>query len=463
MERTLISETIKNRGKIVFLKGWVTKVRDHGKITFVDLRDRSGIVQVVGNEKLKKLHPEDIIQIRGVVKNRPENLVNPNMKTGIVEVEVRKIKVLSKAKEPPFPIDGDGYEIGEEVRLKYRYLDLRRPRLQHNLKVRSRYVQAARKYLFSQDFVEIETPLLTKSTPEGARDFIVPSRLNPGKFFALPQSPQQYKQLLMAAGFERYFQIARCLRDEDLRADRGFEHTQIDIEASFVTRDQVMKLVEEMTVYALEKIGAKIAKKPFPVITYEEAMKAYGADRFDLRTDVEKKKRLLSFAWVIDFPFFEKDSKGGWTFTHNPFSQPVSDEHERWLLKKKNIAKIITSQYDLVCNGLEVSGGSIRSNKPEVLKAVFEILGYSKKAITEKFGHMIEAFEYGAPPHGGCAQGFERLLMAFLGEEYLREVQAFPQTGRGRTSVMDAPSRIGSKQLQELHIRVTEAKKRKGK
>jgi aspartyl-tRNA synthetase len=458
MRRTLANNTTEQISKKVLLQGWVNTKRDHGKITFIDLRDRSGIVQVVGGKELVKLRPEDVVEITGTVKKRPRKLINPNLETGKVEVEVQKVTILNKSKELPFPIDTTGYQIGEELRLKYRYLDLRRPRLQRNIKIRSAYVQAAREYLFTNDFVEIETPILTKSTPEGARDFVVPSRLNPGKFFALPQSPQQYKQLLMTAGFERYFQIARCLRDEDLRADRGFEHTQIDIEMSFVSRKDVRQTVEEMTIYSVEKIGAKIAKKPFPVVTYKEAIKKYGADRFDLRTEKEKKEGLLSFAWVIDFPFFEKDGEGKWTFTHNPFSQPIP-EHEKWLIKKKNIDKITTSQYDLVCNGLEVAGGSIRSNKTEVLKSVFQILGYGERELEKKFGHMLEAFEYGTPPHGGCAQGFERLLMAYLGEEYLREVQAFPQTGSGRTSVMDAPSEAESEQLKELHIKVIKEKK----
>lgn len=453
MERTLAKDTLKKIDQKVELFGWVASLRDHGKITFIDLRDRTGMVQCVGKE-LPKVSAESVVAIEGKATQRPKDLENPNLETGKVEVQIEKLTVLSKSKELPFPVDGDGYEIGEEIKLKYRYLDLRRPRLQRNIKVRSAYVAAAREYLFSQDFIEIETPILTKSTPEGSRDFVVPSRLYPGKFFALPQSPQQYKQLLMVAGFERYFQIARCLRDEDPRADRGYEHTQIDLEVSFANREEVMKIVEEMTIYALTKIGGKIAKKPFPVFTYAEAMKKFGADKFDLRTDAEKKEGALSFAWVVDFPFFKKDAEGGWTFTHNPFSRPKNDEHEGWLLEKKNIDKILTSQYDLVCNGMEVSGGSIRSNSAEVLKAVFEIMGHTGPEIEEKFGHMLSAFSFGAPPHGGCAQGFERLLMAHLGEEYLREVQAFPQTGRGRTSVMDAPSQLDARQFKELGLKV---------
>jgi len=461
MERTLAKETLKKINQPVHLLGWINARRDHGKLIFADLRDQTGIVQVVGGKNLKDFRPEDIVEITGLVKARPPQLINPKLETGTVEVEAKDITILNSSRELPFPLDTAGYEIDEELRLKYRYLDLRRPRLQRNLKLRSRYVQAAREYLFSQDFVEIETPLLTKSTPEGSRDFIVPSRLNPGKFFALPQAPQQYKQLLMVAGFERYFQIARCLRDEDPRADRGFEHTQIDIEMSFVKREDVMRLVEEMTIHALEKIGGGIVKKPFPVFTYKEAIKRFGSDKFDLRSSQEKEENRLSFAWVIEFPFFEKDKENQWTFTHNPFSAPVSKEHEDWLIGKQNIGKILTSQYDLVCNGLEVSGGSIRSNKPEVLRSVFQILGYTDKQIQQKFGHMLEAFSYGAPPHGGCAQGFERLLMAFLRENTLREIQAFPQTGSGKTSVMDAPAEVEEEQLTELHLKVTNHKKAK--
>ncbi|KKT32393.1 MAG: Aspartyl-tRNA synthetase [Candidatus Woesebacteria bacterium GW2011_GWB1_44_11b] len=455
LKRSLAAESLEKVGKRVLLQGWVQTLRDHGKISFVDFRDESGIIQCVG-ENLPKLSVESVVEIIGEVKKRPEKLINKELATGKVEVKIESLKILSPAKELPFPLDGQGYEINEELRLRYRYLDLRRPRLQRNIRVRSKYVQAAREYLFSKGFTEIETPILTKSTPEGSRDFVVPSRISPGKFFALPQSPQQYKQLLMTSGFIKYFQIARCLRDEDPRADRGYEHTQIDLEMSFVDREEVMSVFEEMTIYALEKVGAKITKKPFPVITHKEAMEKYGTDKFDLRSQEEKKNGAMSLAWVIDYPFFERDADGNWTFTHNPFSAPLTSQQEKWLVEGTNIEKIRTAQYDLVCNGLEVGGGSIRTNKPEVLKAVFGVMGYKEEKVMEDFGHMIEAFEYGTPPHGGCAQGFERLLMAFLGEDYLREVQAFPQTGRGRTSVMDAPSELEGKQLQELGLKVIE-------
>ncbi|PIR98433.1 MAG: aspartate--tRNA ligase [Candidatus Colwellbacteria bacterium CG10_big_fil_rev_8_21_14_0_10_41_28] len=463
--RVLIKETPEHIGEKIELNGWVDTRRDHGKLIFIDLRDRSGLVQVVFNGKNQEaykiadsLRPEWVIKLVGEVKERPDGMKNNDLPTGGVEISVEKIEVLNESETPPFDIHSDGLDINEAQRLKYRYLDLRRPRLQRNIKLRSELIQKAREILFEMDFTEIETPLLSKSTPEGSRDFIVPSRLYPGKFFALPQSPQQYKQLLMTAGFERYFQIARAIRDEDLRADRGFEHTQIDMELSFVDRDQFMAIDEELMTRVFEGLGYKIKEKPFPVVTYEEAMEKHGADKFDLRGDKDKEDGVLAFAWVVDFPFFEKDDGGGWTFTHNPFSMP-KEEFLDDFLKGKNIENILTTQYDLVCNGLEVGGGSIRAHKPEILESTFKIMGYDKETIDEQFGYMLEAFKYGAPPHGGTAHGVERLLMAATGEEYLREVQAFPQSGTGQTSVMNAPSEISKKQLEELGIEIKKKKK----
>ena len=255
------------------------------------------------------------------------------------------------------------------------------------------------------------------------------------------------------AGFEKYFQIARCFRDEDLRADRGFEHTQIDMEMSFITQEDIMRLDEEMITTVAEEMGYKIKAKPFPVFTYAEAMQKFGADRFDLRDEKDKKNGVLAYAWVKDFPFFEKADDDSWTFTHNPFSMAKS-EHIEWLLSGTNIEKILTTQYDLVCNGVEIGGGSIRAHKPELLEAAFRIMGYSKESIEKEFGHMVEALKFGAPPHGGIAHGIERNLMTLLGEEYLREVQAFPQTSSGKTSVMDAPAELKTKQLKELHLKI---------
>ena len=458
MKRTLATQASKLVGKTVLLQGWVNTKRDHGKITFIDLRDRSGVVQVVGGKILRKLGGEDVVEIEGQVKKRPEGLVNPKLTTGTIEVKAKKVTLLNQAKELPLPIDTDGYDIEETVRLKYRYLDLRRDRLSGNIKLRSDLVQAFREHLFKEDFVEIETPLLTKSTPEGSRDFIVPSRLQPGKFYALPQSPQQYKQLLMVAGFERYFQIARAVRDEDLRADRGFEHTQVDIEMSFVKQKDVMKLVEATVIHAFEAVGGTITQKPFPIFTYQQAMEKFASDKFDLRTKKQKEKSELAFAWVIDFPFFERTPEGDWTFTHNPFSMP-QEKYLKDLLGKNNLGKILTTQYDLVCNGFEVGGGSIRSNQPEILQTVFEIIGHSKKNIKQQFGHMLDAFQYGAPPHGGIALGVERLMMILTGEKYLRELQAFPQSSSGQTAVMDAPSQVDPLQLRELGIKIASKKK----
>lgn len=463
--RTFTKDTAQKIGEVVMLNGWVHGRRDHGKLIFIDLRDRWGIVQVVftpvDKDLLAKadcLRSEWVIRLKGTVKKRPEKMINPDLATGAIEIEAIGLEIINEAKTPPFALDTDGHELDEELRLMYRYLDLRRPRLQKNIALRSLFIDNIRQYLFRQDFLEIETPILTKSTPEGSRDFVVPSRLHPGKFFALPQSPQQYKQLLMVGGFERYFQIARCVRDEDLRADRGFEHTQIDIEMSFVEREDVMQMDEAMITTVTESLGYALQQKPFPVLSYEEAMRRFGADKFDLRTEEEKKAGILAFVWVVDFPFFEKDDHGGWTFTHNPFSHP-NPEHIEWLLKGERIGDILTTQYDLVCNGHEVGGGSIRAHKPEILRAVLKALGHSDQVIDAQFGHMLTAFSYGAPPHGGIAHGVERLMMTLVGEQYLREVQSFPQTSSGRTSVMDAPAELDQRQLNELNIEVIKKEK----
>jgi aspartyl-tRNA synthetase len=461
--RTLIMEATSQVGEVVTLAGWVDTKRDHGKLTFIDLRDRSGLVQCVGFQKMGELTPESVIQITGLVKERPERMINHDSPTGKVEVEVQEYILLNKASELPIPIDGDGYEINEEMRLRYRYLDLRRSRLNKMLRLRSQFTRELREALYQRDFVEVETPMLTKSTKEGARDFIVPSRFNPGKFYALPQSPQQYKQLLMTAGVERYFQMARCIRDEDLRADRGFEFTQLDLEMSFVSQQEVMQTVEAITKSAVKAAGGKLHQESFPVVTYQESMEKYGADRFDLRTEEEKEQGVLAFAWVVDFPFFKqvdkgdvaevRDGKSGWTFTHNPFSAP-KPEHKAWHLQGENLGEILTSQYDLVCNGYEVGGGSIRAHEPEVLRSTFKIMGYSDAEIEASVGHMLEAFEVGTPPHGGIALGMDRLVMLLTQERSLKEVIPFPMTASGKTAVMDAPAEVAEDQLVELGIQV---------
>jgi len=457
--RILTSETADKAGQSVELMGWVDNRRDHGKLIFIDLRDRSGIIQLVFTPKspayaaASALRDEWVIRVKGEVKARPENMINADIPSGKVELPVTELEILAEAKTPPFPIHSDGHDINEEARLKYRYLDLRRPRVHRNIRLRSEFIRRIREFLFNEGFAEIETPYFTSTTPEGSRDFVVPSRMYPGQFFALPQSPQQYKQLLMVGGFERYFQIARCFRDEDLRADRGFEFTQIDLEMSFVTMEDVMALNEQMITSVVEGMGYKIKEKVFPRFTYAEAMAKYGADKFDMRTEDDKKNGVLAFAWVARFPFFEKDKEGKWTFSHNPFSSPAP-EHIEAHLKGEDTEKIITQQYDLVCNGFEVGGGSIRAHKPELLRATFKTMGYSDERIEKEFGHMLEAFTYGTPPHGGIAFGVERLVMILTGESWLREVQAFPQTSTGHTSVMQAPTELQPAQLKELGIRV---------
>lgn len=451
-------------GKEVVVAGWVHVRRDHGKLIFIDLRDVSGRVQMVALPSHANAHaatgeirPEWVIEVRGQVNKRPEKMANACEQNGDIEIEILELMVLSHAKTPPFEIGEDTAAIDETIRLQYRYLDLRTARMHRTIKLRAEFVHIMRDYLRTEDFIEIETPLLTATTPEGSRDFVVPSRLNRGKFYALPQSPQQYKQLLMTAGFERYMQVARAIRDEDLRADRGFEHTQIDLEMSFVTQNDVMQMVEDAMTHTVEKMGFTIQQKPFPRITYKDAMQKYGADKFDMRSAEEKEKGVLAYAWVIDFPFFEKTDVGGWTFTHNPFSMP-KPEHLAMLLRGENIGEILTTQYDLVCNGYESGGGSIRSHRRDVLEATYEIMGYTRGETQTSVGHMLEAFDFGTPPHGGIALGVERNIMNLTGETALREVQAFPMTRGGQTAVMNAPGDLTTEQLLELGITITKQK-----
>src|SRR3989344_113131 len=461
MKNIWINEIKDKVGKTVELFGWVNVRRDHGKIIFIDLRDRSGICQLVFTPKDDKLYkiaetlrPEWVISVKGEVAERPKGMENPEIETGKVEMKVKEINVLSESETSPFPLDTSGHEIDEELRLKYRYLDLRRKRLKNNLIMRHRLIKFIRDYLNDRDFIEVETPILTKSTPEGARDYVVPSRLYPGKFYALPQSPQQYKQLLMVGGIEKYFQIAKCFRDEDTRGDRQPEFTQLDIEMSFIEREDVMELNEKLFIDLVKAIcpDKEIQEMPFPRISYDEAIKKYGTDRPDMRND-KSNPNLLAFCWVIDFPFFEKTDNGSWTFTHNPFSAP-KPEFMKDLLTEKNISKILTTQYDVTLNGWEIGGGSIRNHKAEALEAVFKIMGFDEERIQNNFGHMLEAFHYGAPPHGGIAWGMDRLVMILAGQPNIREVIAFPKTGDGRDLMMNAPAQVSFEQLRELGLSV---------
>ncbi len=469
MTRILIKDLSSKVGEEISISGWVDVRRDQGKMVFFDMRDMSGLVQCVtlpnhveAIEKAKEIRPEWVLKVTGIVNKRPEKNIKAGVVNGDVELEVTGIEVLNKAETPNFDVTTEGYEVGEENRLTYRYLDLRRPRMQKNIRNRHKVIKFVRDYLDKENFIEVETPILTKSTPEGARDYIVPSRIWQGTFYALPQSPQQYKQLLMASGAERYFQVARCMRDEDTRGDRQPEFTQLDMEMSFVEREDVMAVNEALLINIVQTLypHKKIQEIPFPRITYKEAMEKYGNDRPDFRKDKEDKD-LLAFGWVVDFPFFERTDKsdnpqaeGEWTFTHNPFSRP-QNEHMEMLMNKKDIGDILTTQYDIILNGYEIGGGSIRNHEPEALKKVFEIMGYPAERIQKNFSHMLQALGSGCPPHGGIAWGFDRFMMLMENEPNIREVIAFPKTGEGKDLMMNSPSEVAEKQLKELGIKLT--------
>jgi aspartyl-tRNA synthetase len=453
--RTSIGDIPRHEGEEIELSGWVHARRDHGKIIFIDLRDRSGMVQVVLTPQVpegSELRLEYVVSMKALVKKRPASMVSADQPNGAYEVEAKSLVILNRAEAMPITVDTDGREVSEDVRMKYRYLDIRRERMKNNLTLRHRIIKFIRDFLDKEGFLEIETPSLSKSTPEGARDYLVPSRVHPGTFYALPQSPQQYKQLLMVAGLEKYFQIARCFRDEDTRGDRQPEFTQLDLEMSFVTQEDVLAINERLLIEIVKNVAPekKIQEMPFPRITYKEAMEKYGTDRPDMRND-KNDPNLLAFCWVIDFPFFEKTEDGGWTFTHNPFSAPKPEFMDD-LLGKKNIGDILTTQYDVAMNGSEIGGGSIRNHRPEALRAVFQIMGFEDERIDKNFGHMLQALSYGAPPHGGIAWGLDRFVTLLAGEPNIREVIAFPKTGDGRDLMMEAPSEVDPKQLKELGI-----------
>jgi len=574
--------TKEHEGEEVCLSGWVQTRRDLGGLIFVDLRDRSGIVQVVFNperkeafKKADEIRSEYVIAVKGKVCRRPEENVNVKIPTGYIEVIGDELDILSKAKTPPFPIE-DNIKVDENVRLKYRYLDLRRPSMQYNMIFRSKINKAIRDFLDENGFVEVETPILTKSTPEGARDYLVPSRLNPGKFYALPQSPQLFKQILMVAGMERYYQIARCFRDEDLRADRQPEFTQLDMEMSFVDVDDMISLNEKLIKYVVEKVTGIKVEIPFARMTYEQAMEKYGSDKPDTRFGmemvdisnivgsssfkvfsdaiknggrvkginiknggevfsrrqidelVEKAKEFgakglawmnvtsegikspitkffdeqtikeikdkfdcevgdlivfiadsnaelvmtslgslriylakvlnlidknkLNFLWITEFPLLEyNEEEKRFVAKHHPFTSPMEEDIP---LLDKEPSRVRAKAYDIVLNGTELGGGSIRIHDTALQEKMFETLGFSKERAWNNFGFLLKAFEYGTPPHGGIAYGLDRMVMLLLGLDSIRDCIAFPKTQNASCPMTDAPSEVDAKQLKELHVQV---------
>ena len=449
----------KLEGKKVRVCGWVDTVREHGKVVFLDLRDRYGKLQTVITAKqadfedVKKLNRESCVSIEGTVGKRPKGTENKDIPTGKVELKIEKLEVFNSC--PRLPYELDDKEVSEDVRLKYRFLDLRSLRMQKNILLRSEAFKAVRDFFYDEGFVEIETPILAKSTPEGARDYVVPSRNFPGKFYALPQSPQLFKQLSQVSGFDRYIQIARCFRDEDLRSDRQPEFTQIDVEMSFIEPEDLMDVIERMLKHVFKKVLNKNIKTPFKKITYEEAMKKYGSDRPDLRKETGEE---LAFCWITDFPLFEYDAgEKRYKSVHHPFTMPEMKSFEESPEKAKSLA------YDCVLNGVEIGGGSIRIHNPELQEKVFDVLKISKKEAREKFGFLLDALSYGAPPHGGIAFGFDRMVQIMAVEDSIREVIAFPKNKEARDVMLDAPSELANRQLKEIHIKTEKTKLNKKK
>ena len=466
-ERIFVGNARDHMGEEISLAGWVDVCRDHGKLIFIDLRDMSGKVQVVFDSKNDEayktgsnLRPEWVVSLRGVVKERPANMINKDSALGYLEIEAKKVEVISVAETLPFEVDKDTKGVNEETRLTYRYLDLRSERMKRNLKMRAEVIQYLRNYLHENNFLEIQTPILTKSTPEGARDYLVPSRKYHGKFFALPQSPQQYKQLLMVAGFERYFQIAPCFRDEDARADRSpGEFYQLDVEMSFVTQEDILDLVETMFTKMVQELfpEKRVTFTPWPRLKYSEVMEKYNSDKPDLRKDINSPDE-LAFAWIIDCPLFTPQTKEDFFHgagdkyapSHHMFTSPKEEDIH---LLDTDPLKVKSYQHDLVLNGYEIGGGSIRIHDPKLQESIFNLIGFTDEQ-KKSFSHLLKAFTYGVPPHGGVAPGIDRLVALLVGERNIREVIAFPLTGEARDPLMDAPSEVSKKQLDELGIKI---------
>jgi len=441
--------------KEVSLYGWVYRIREHGKIVFLDLRDREGTIQVVcvpgilkdNFQSVRSLSKEDVIFIKGVVQPRPQGTVNDKIPTGEVEVLMHSIEILNKCGYQPFDIETE-VEVSEELRLKHRYLDLRKPQLQANFIFRHKVIKNIRDFFDQEGFIEIETPILTKSTPEGARDFLVPSRLRSGTFYALPQSPQLFKQILMISGFDKYFQIARCFRDEDLRADRQPEFTQLDLEMSFIDEEDVFSLIESLLKSVFKHVLNLDLKIPFPRLNHKDVMAKYGSDKPDLRTNSSES---FCFLWIKEFPLFSfNQDSNKWDMEHHPFTAPHPDDIN---LLGKDMGKIRARSYDLVLNGIELGSGSIRIHNKNLQKRVFETIGISEEEAERKFGFLLRALDCGAPPHGGFALGLDRLITIMLGVESIRDVIAFPKTQRGICLLTEAPSFVDLSQLLELKIK----------
>lgn len=409
--RTYLKDLNQKIGQQVTIAGWVDVRRDQGKMVFMDIRDMSSKVQCVvlpmyqeAIEAAKMVRNEWVLKIEGKVNQRPEKNINKNVLNGEIEIEISSMVVLNQAETPPFELNTDTRHISEDLRMKYKYLDLRTQRMQNNIRMRDKVISFFRDYMHKNDFIEIETPMLMKGTPEGSREYVVPSRLEQGAFYALPQSPQQFKQLSMVAGFEKYFQIARCMRDEDTRGDRQPEFTQLDYEMSFVAREEVLGYTEPMFIELVQKLypEKKISQIPFPHLTYDESMKQYGSDKPDLRKDKNDPNE-LAFVWIIDFPMFEKNSDGDIQAAHHPFCAIKPEDKEKFM-KGEDIFSIKADSYDLVLNGYELSSGSIRIHDSQEQKQVFNLLGISDEEQKRKFGHMLEAFTFGAPPWRICAR-----------------------------------------------------------
>jgi aspartyl-tRNA synthetase len=451
--------TKENVGQEVVLCGWVHRRRDHGKLIFIDIRDRYGFTQVMFSPKdspeahrvATDLRSEFAIRLKGIVNLRPKNNINPKIPTGEVELIAKELDILNPSLNPPFEIEDD-LVLSEDIRLPFRYLDLRRPKMFAYLHKRHQMNLIIRNFMNSFGFLEVETPILTKSTPEGARDYLVPSRVNPGKFFALPQSPQLFKQLLMVGGFDRYYQIAKCFRDEDLRADRQPEFTQLDIEMSFIEEEDIFSLSEKLFVLLLKELKNVDIKAPFPRISYKEAIERFGSDKPDMRKNKEDKDE-IAFVWVVDFPLFHyDDEEKRWNSEHHPFTAPHAQDLD--LLVRDDLGPIRSRSYDLVLNGNEIASGSIRIHSQELQKKIFQILKISDDEIQSRFGFLLQAFKYGAPPHGGIAFGLDRIMSILFGTESIRDIIAFPKNQKAVCPLSDAPSDVSDKQLKELFIKM---------